>query len=192
MSPLFNLYGQGERLASASECLCHNGLHIFPFYGVVEVVNRGKPVANGGGTVLLTTLTNYAMPLIRYEVGDIAEITRNECKCNRTWRMLSKVLGKRREFVTTPKGRVVHGELLTRVVMENKWIRECQFMQEKDGLLRWRIVPKNDMLVNYNDVAEKLSSLLDGNMVLIEVVDEIKPTVAGKRPLVVSEVPVQY
>lgn len=71
----------------------------------VEVVDDdGRPCRPGEtGRVLLTTLHNFAMPLIRYEIGDYAEVG-ELCSCGRTLPVLKRILGRRRNMLVLPSG----------------------------------------------------------------------------------------
>jgi phenylacetate-CoA ligase len=71
----------------------------------VEVVDaKNQPCKTGEvGRVLLTTLHNYAMPLIRYEIGDYAEVG-GLCACGRTLPVLSRIMGRRRNMLVLPNG----------------------------------------------------------------------------------------
>jgi phenylacetate-CoA ligase len=71
----------------------------------VEVVDdKDQPCKPGEvGRVLLTTLHNFAMPLIRYEIGDYAEVG-GLCSCGRTLPVLSRIMGRRRNMLVLPNG----------------------------------------------------------------------------------------
>lgn len=55
------------------------------------------------GRVLITTLQNFAMPLIRYEIGDFAEVGA-PCPCGRGLPVLSRILGRVRNMLVLPNG----------------------------------------------------------------------------------------
>ena len=67
----FNMYGTREVGNIACECDCHEGLHIAMETSLVEVVDQGRPVADGTeGEIIVTDLTNYGFPMIRYAIED--------------------------------------------------------------------------------------------------------------------------
>lgn len=72
---------------------------------LVEVVDeKNRPCGPGEiGRVLVTTLHNFAMPLIRYEVGDYAEVG-PPCPCGRGLPVLKRILGRVRNMLTLPSG----------------------------------------------------------------------------------------
>src|SRR5690606_4688500 len=72
-APVFNRYGCREVGVLASECDQHDGLHTMAEGLYIEIV-VGDRLAEPGevGRILVTDLLNFAMPLIRYEIGDMA------------------------------------------------------------------------------------------------------------------------
>ena len=70
---LYDFYGSRETASIAGEC--KDGLiHIFSFNNYLEIVDQNNnPIIEGQeGRIIVTTLHNYSMPLIRYEIGDMA------------------------------------------------------------------------------------------------------------------------
>lgn len=95
-APVINRYGSRE--AGDIACTCPDGrIHVNPFTHYVEIVDKeGKQIEEGTGRVILTLLTNYTMPLIRYEIGDLATIRQQDtpCPCGRDWQTLERVDGR--------------------------------------------------------------------------------------------------
>ena len=81
---VFDQYGQAEMQSFWYECEAGR-MHAHPLAGVTEILRPdGTPAAPGEmGEVVLTGLINYAMPLIRYRVGDTAALPREKCPCGR-------------------------------------------------------------------------------------------------------------
>ena len=65
---IFDHYGQAEISCMLHECESHDGMHVLEDYGVVELVPTGDA---GRFRLIATNLQNTAMPLIRYDTGDI-------------------------------------------------------------------------------------------------------------------------
>ena len=72
---------------------------------LLEIVDaNGRACAPGEcGRVLITTLQNFAMPLIRYEIGDYA-VAGGPCACGRSLPVLARILGRRRNMLRLPDG----------------------------------------------------------------------------------------
>ena len=77
---------------------------------LVEILrDDGTPCAPGeSGRVIVTSLYNYAMPFIRYEIGDYAVRGPDTVKCQVQLPTLSRVLGRYRNTFTLPDGRIVY------------------------------------------------------------------------------------
>jgi phenylacetate-CoA ligase len=101
-------YGSSENLAYACECPAGRK-HLFAGYGVIEVVDAdGGPVPVGEpGRILMTSLTNDLMPLVRYEVGDVGALgTAGRCPCGRTSPTIDSVQGRQDDTLATRDGRM--------------------------------------------------------------------------------------
>jgi len=101
---VYDSYGHMERTVAITECPW-GGLHIHPEYGVVELVRGG----DGTAGILGTSLHNFSMPLLRYEVGDLVEISSrvSPCACGRAMPRVQRIIGRQEDVITTPDGRVV-------------------------------------------------------------------------------------
>ncbi len=77
---------------------------------LIELVDEaGREVAPGElGRVLLTTLENFVMPLVRYEIGDYAVAASGDCSCGRTLPLIGRVVGRGMNLF-----RSLDGKLLT-------------------------------------------------------------------------------
>ena len=108
--PVQNEYGCGELGPIAYECR-EGSLHLLPTNQYLEIVDdNGCAVPAGeSGHIVLTDLTNRAMPLIRYRIGDMGR-SAGPCSCGRPFPVLGEVFGREYDFVEAPDGRRFHGE----------------------------------------------------------------------------------
>jgi phenylacetate-CoA ligase len=100
-------YGTSENAVLATECPA-GSRHVFQNVGILEVVDDdSKPVPDGRpGRLLLTSLTNDLMPLVRYEVGDVGAVVRSSsCPCGRTSPILTHILGREDDVIVSEDGR---------------------------------------------------------------------------------------
>ncbi len=114
--PVLNQYGSREVGVVACECPHQTGLHMFSLNNHVEILDDTlRPCRPGQmGTVYVTNLHNYAMPLIRYRVGDTAVPAEpGDCPCGRTMPRLAKLTGRTSDHFRTRAGAIVHGEYFT-------------------------------------------------------------------------------
>nr|MBP7144150.1 phenylacetate--CoA ligase family protein [Methanoculleus sp.] len=104
---VFSWYGNSEQTVLAGECEESAHYHIFPEYGIVELIGQdGLPVEGPGamGEVVATNLTNFVCPLIRYRTMDVAVATQEPCPCGRQYPLLERVEGRLQEFIVTRSG----------------------------------------------------------------------------------------
>ena len=98
----------------------------------VEIVDQaGQPVAPGQmGRILITTLENRLMPLIRYEIGDYAIASNEVCGCGRTLLVIGKVIGRGINLFRLPGGVLKSPWPLVGPIKQRPEIRQFQIVQE--------------------------------------------------------------
>ncbi|HXD33697.1 MAG TPA: AMP-binding protein [Pyrinomonadaceae bacterium] len=95
-APVINTYGMTEFNVIASEC-SSGQLHLDDhalFAEVYEDSNR-PPGSHEGGELVLSSLENLAMPLLRYRTGDQGRISHETCTCGTHGRLLAGFYGRR-------------------------------------------------------------------------------------------------
>ncbi len=99
-------YSSTEAGSIAMQCRECGGYHVMAEAMTVEVIDEaGRPCRPGEtGRVIVTDHTNFAMPLIRYEIGDYAEVG-EPGSCGRGLPVLNKILGRQRNLMILPDGR---------------------------------------------------------------------------------------
>ena len=112
-------YGSREVGNIASECRHHHGLHVFPWSNYVEILDdNGLPSPIGEvGRIVVTCLTNFAMPLIRYDIGDRGLFgLEDECPCGRKGQIIPKIMGRNVDTFIAQNGTLVDGEYFTHLL----------------------------------------------------------------------------
>jgi phenylacetate-CoA ligase len=135
-----DLYSANEVGYLAFRCREQGALHVQSESLLVEVLDdHGKPCAAGEtGRVIVTSLHNLATPLIRYEIGDYAEVG-GPCKCGRGLPVLTRVHGRVRNLVRTPDGRQYWPVALGRIRGVTPII-QAQFVQTALDAVELRVV----------------------------------------------------
>ena len=92
----FDIYGLSEIIGPgvAIECGKHHGMHIFEDHFYPEIIDPDtcEVLPDGEtGELVLTTLSKYAMPMIRYRTRDITRIIPEKCSCGRTLRRIDRI-----------------------------------------------------------------------------------------------------
>jgi phenylacetate-CoA ligase len=144
--PVFNRYGCREVSVVASECPAHTGLHIMAEGLYVEIETPCGPASVGEmGAILVTDLLNYAMPLIRYRIGDLGAWSAETCPCGRGLPRLERVAGRVTDFLVGCEGQLVSGVYLaTYVVAQRPSLGQVQIHQRRAGAVTYRIKPGRD------------------------------------------------
>ncbi len=113
-----DIYSCEEAGYLALQCPESGHYHVQSENVILEIVDKNGQACPPGkaGQVLITTLHNYATPLIRYEVGDIATFG-EPCTCGRGLPVIHKIHGRKRNRLILPSGENIfpylgeHGEI---------------------------------------------------------------------------------
>ena len=166
----------------AQDCERHVGLHINPLLVHVEVVKNGEPAKPGEtGTLLLTDLRNYAMPLIRYDTGDIGSVHYG-CECGRSFPVLRDLSGRVNEYMLTRLGELPAVAVTVKFGLGfEKEIRDFQFLQLADGAVDLKIVPRTAC---GKDLKDRITKFLNTYLEDFEIenVQQINSEPSGKKP----------
>lgn len=193
--PVFDGYGLNDGGVSAYECEVHEGLHIDTERAILEVVDdEGRPLRKGIGRIIATTLTNYAMPLLRYETGDIGEIDgRAVCDCGRAQPLLKRVLGRSTDVLVTPEGTQVHGWFFLYMFWDlGKGIREYLVSQETVRDISIQLVVGPDFeRSTVERILQVVREQSPGWAVRVQIVDSLPRTEGGKVKFIENRVPRQ-
>lgn len=192
---VFETYGSREVMLMASECPAHAGLHISMETLVVEVVvregDRTRAAKPGElGEVVITDLTNLAMPFVRYANGDLAVLAEpGPCPCGRALPRLASIEGRVTETLLDGKGARVNG-LVFNVVIAHlaHGIRQFQVVQHRDRSVTLKVAPTDAYDMEIESVLRQTwERYLPGVPVSLELVTDIPTAASGKRQVVVVE-----
>jgi phenylacetate-CoA ligase len=141
--PVFNRYGCREVSVVASECPAHAGMHVMAEGLYLEIETPAGPAVPGrAGAVVVTDLLNFAMPLIRYRIGDMAAWASGDCPCGRQLPRLAHVAGRVTDFLVGDDGRLVSGVFLaTYVVAHRPSLGRVQLHQSRAGAVLCQVQP---------------------------------------------------
>jgi len=184
-TPVFEVYGSHEFNLVASECKETGELHTCDDCMIVEVLKDGRPAATGErGEVVGTSLHSFAMPFIRYQLGDIVTKGFETCRCGQPFSTIRTVQGRMLDYFPLPGGRMMHPYEITgtHLLGAVSWIRQYQLIQEQvDRVILWVVpntTPTNQELVQ---LEESVKSLLGvGVEFRVILVSEIQLEPNGK------------
>jgi phenylacetate-CoA ligase len=186
----FDRYGCREFSVVASECQAHEGLHIAAENLLVEFVlgdRHARP--DEVGAILVTDLSNEAMPFIRYRIGDMGAPMDGLCPCGRGLPRMRMIAGRVTDFVHTPEGRWLSGVAInTYLISQLPGVRQAQILQEKCDHIHFRLVASGrDSLTAENFLGEQVPKMFGAGMRhSVEWVPHIAPEPSGKTRVTIS------
>jgi phenylacetate-CoA ligase len=180
-------YGLNEIGAVANRCAAGR-YHANAEHCVLEVVDENCRPCNPGefGRVLVTALTNVAMPLIRYDTGDIAEAVSGECACGRTLPGIGRIQGRYRPMRFAPEGTTLRMDLLFNVLRTQpldalRNLREYQLHQFRDGRFELRLATRGEPDMRLVSALREAWDRGAGDVVLDIVQVEAIARIAGRK-----------
>lgn len=181
---IINLYGSEECGRMAGSCSEFNNLHVYEEICLLELLDeQDQPVGLGQtGRVVVTSFYNFAMPLIRYAIGDYATYTAERCGCGRSSRAFSKVDGRERNLFKFVDGSTFWPSLRIEEFQDIVPFQQWQLTQDKpDHIVASLVVSDHDVnfdrILFQNLMRKALHPDLD---VSFEFVSEIPRTKSGK------------
>jgi len=183
-----NIYGTREVGHIATRCP-EGSMHINQETLYVE--NKGEE-SDSGSEILCTTLVKGPMPFIKFETGDIGEVTEQKCKCGRHLKVINNLLGRTGEVIFDKDGKMIAPNVWCRFFMEGKLASrinrfQIHYMKNKD------IEMKIEKGKNFNDETNELiktkfySQFSNENKLIINYVDKIEPTKSGKYKMIIND-----
>jgi phenylacetate-CoA ligase len=183
---VYDFYGGSERVCYIQTCE-HGTYHIIPEYGLTELIPAGSP-NDGSFRIVATGFWNMAMPLIRYDTGDLVLPSVGNCKCGRAFPMVNKIVGRESNILITRSGATL-GTSIIEAIMENILfamqkmpVLEGQVIQESRDAMTLEYVPLKGFC---QKDADKLKALVADNFpddftVGVRAVEKISRTASGK------------
>jgi phenylacetate-CoA ligase len=185
--PVFNRYGCREVSILASECEAHDGLHMCAEHYLFEVVKPDlTPCAPGeSGEILVTSLIERGMPLIRYAIGDRGVIEKEKrCRCGRGLPRFREIEGRTSDIFRFPGGTHVHGAFFSALFYgDTMGLQKFQVVQDALDHLEVKLVVDQgfEQAVTSRFRKEIEEFLEPGVKVDFRFVSEIEPGPAGKH-----------
>ncbi|MFZ2498677.1 phenylacetate--CoA ligase family protein [Methanosarcina sp.] len=190
---IFDSYGSNEIRSIAFECEEHNGYHISAENLIVEFIKDDENVAdNELGEIVITDLTNYAMPFIRYKIGDVGSPSNETCSCGRGLPLMKSVEGRISDLIVTPKNRLLKSSYFVDLFNKFDFVKQFQVMQETSDRLKVKVVCKAEVTEEKLErLAEHLQTNTDNMTITIKCVDTIPPAKSGKLQLTISNIKIR-
>lgn len=141
---VYDKYGSREFSGIAYQCETRDGYHVNAESYIVEVIKNNRPAKVGEtGEVVITDLTNMCMPIIRYRIGDLAEVMDNfkHCICGRNLPRIGEIKGRIQAMIVGKNGQLVPGTFFAHL-LKDYWfaIKQFQVVQNKIGEIELKVI----------------------------------------------------
>ena len=187
---VIDTYGCAEGFHIAGQCGASNHYHTHDLDVIVEYLDeRNDPVPYGRpGSVIITRLHPGPMPLIRYQVGDIATPKSGMCSCGRSFGLIKSIQGRDTDVIFTPDGNRLIVHFFTGILEHFSEIDSFQVVQKDiNSILLLIVLRDNSDPTIQQRVINALKQKGTGKLKInIQIVDEIPLTIGGKRRFVIS------
>ena len=143
---VIDLYSAEETGPIAAQCPEYGALHVHEEVVLLELLDESGAACPAGqiGRVVVTPLHNFAMPLLRYELGDYAKWG-PPCACGRTLRVLASVAGRERNMLTHADGSLSWPSFPARIWLPYPAIRQVQLVQTAIDHIEVRMLLEHDL-----------------------------------------------
>lgn len=187
---VFDQYGSREVPGIACECREGN-MHLLSHSAYIEFID--DPTVPDSRKIVVTGLTNFAMPFIRYEIGDYGRPKEGSCSCGRGFPMMEMDIGRTTDCFVTPEGNMVYGTFFVRQMYGQDRVTNFQFHQTAPDKVVLSVVRSAGFTDEDSQRLDKIQQIIHDQasplmQLSIRYLDEIPRTQAGKHRFVISDV----
>jgi phenylacetate-CoA ligase len=196
-APVYDFYAACETGLVASECADTGHHHVCEGNVLVEVLVDGRPAEVGErGEIVVTSLNAFAVPFIRYRLGDLVTRGPAPCSCGAPFSTLQEVVGRMGDYFHFPDGRSVHPAVLgiSGIADSASWIARYQLLQDRVDRVRLRVVPRTPPTATERESLDRRMRELCGAGVEFtsELLDDLGLEGSGKFKSIISNVDSYY
>jgi len=194
---LVSYYDHNERAAFGFSCKNSNLYHIYPQYGIIELIDKnGNDVIkeNQMGEIVATGFLNYIFPLIRYKTGDIGiHTSRQICECGKSYPLIKNIVGRKNDFIVTKDKKLlsISGfyDIFSSTILN---VKESQIYQDQIGEIVLKVVKGNSFS---NDDKIMIRTIFENNYdnnidLKIKYVKKILRTYSNKFRYIIQKIPI--
>jgi phenylacetate-CoA ligase len=172
----------------AWECPQGRRLHVNSDLLWLEVLRPDGSIAATGepGAATVTSLHHLVMPRIRYQMGDVAAMGEEPCRCGSMHPTVSELLGRECDIIKLPDGKLVTSMVFAGLFYDYLRTRAYRMVETEDGRLVLEVVSDEATSAVLEEWRRRASEFLDGQVeVEVRLVQEIPRLESGKRRLIV-------
>jgi len=176
----------------AWECPECAGFHLSDDTVVTELLHDGRPAAPGeDAAVVVTNLSNFTMPFIRYDQGDVVRVSERRPVCGRGLPLIEEVRGRAGDYVLLASGRKLSPHPFFLVLDHAMGVGRWQVVQEAlDRLVVRTTVAREAATADVDGIRAGIRALVgDGVRIEVEVVESLERGASYKLRSVISRLP---
>ncbi len=179
---VFNQYGSREIPNIACECR-HGNQHIFTDMVYLESIREAD-----ADKLLITSLTNQLMPMIRYDIGDSGRLRDGECACGSPFPLLEMGVCRSNDLIRTRAGQVVYPSYFIHLLDEMRGVQHYQFVQTDIDCIRLDLQASRTLSsAEQETIRARIQRDVDAAMrVEIRHVETLERTRSGKHRFVIN------
>jgi phenylacetate-CoA ligase len=159
--PVRDMYGLKEVGTIAAQCKSQR-FHIELDRLVVEIRRDDGSMASDGvaGEIVVTSLTNLAMPFIRYRTGDMGSLSSGGCPCGAAGTYLTLLAGRENGSIRLRDGTTVPAMTLIRVLRRQRECERFQIVQDEPGCVQVRVCVSESAVAQTQALSQTLQEAL--------------------------------
>ena len=179
---VFNQYGSREVPNIGLQCM-HGNFHIFS-----DLVKLESIPVSGEQRLLVTSLTNHVMPMIRYELGDLGRLQAGQCSCGSPFPMMVLDVCRKNDLIVTPAGHKIYPSYFVHLLDGQGGIEQFQFVQTAPGSIVLRLcAPQAVAELVEQALKSRLQTDLGSDLAFrVERVEAIPRSQSGKHRFVIG------
>ncbi|OZU88234.1 hypothetical protein CIL03_11305 [Virgibacillus indicus] len=182
-------YSTEELGVLSIECEKENKHHLNNINYIIELLDENDKTVKPGetGRVIVTDLYSYAMPLIRYDTGDLAILGKGYCSCGLKTPYLETLSGRKLEEIYSTDGTVIASMALSGQMRDIEKVTNFQLIQLGEKDYQINLVTMKDFS-SEKEIVNRYKSLLgqDAN-IRFSYMEDIPPLKSGKRPYILQK-----
>jgi len=187
---VFNVYGGTEASGVAVGSSRDQKMRLSEDLYFIEVLDEeGNPCAPGSpGSITITDLSNRIMPLIRYQIGDLAIVGEDFHSLNSDWRAFDEVLGRQNDIIHLPGGGKVYSHIWYIHFRDELWVEQFQVVQNSIDEIQIKLRSAEGTADRIRNLKNRLSKLYPLVHIKIDLVDRIDAGKGDKLRMIVSTI----
>ena len=179
---VFNQYGSREVPNIGLQCAQGN-FHVFS-----DLVKLESVPVDDESRLLVTSLTNHVMPMIRYELGDLGRLKEGQCSCGSPFPLMELDVCRKNDLIVTPGGQTIYPSYFVHLLDGFSGIKQFQFEQTKPDSIVLRLCALQDVA---DTIEQSLKSRVKADLgsdasFHIECVKSIPRSRPGKHRFVIG------